>query len=274
MCSHLVLNGSHSLDLKTGLTPSASGSAYLEVESPSFRKTSLTTCQPSLKLSCTVHGPHPLQRSASFSPQLQLSTRVKFAPFASHQRRGYIPDAGERDLAAHLETAIKGVFIGDRWPKSGVDVVVTVLEGEWDSFPSTLSPNNNQGALGLGMMSVLSGCITVASAAIVDAGIDSVDLVTGGIAAIVRQPNSTPIIVLDPSPSENGEIVSSCMVGYLESRDELTELWAKSSMDLSDREAFTTLGFEHLLDSAVEAARAVRLVLVEAIQETVPQSGS
>lgn len=265
----------HSLVLKTGLIPSASGSAYLEVDSsPSPQKTSLATCQPSLKLSCTVHGPHPLQRSASFSPQLQLSTRVKFAPFASQQRRGYIPDAGEGDLAAQLETAIKGVFIGDRWPKSGVDVVVTVLEGDWDSFPAVLGSNNDQQAPGLGMMSILSGCITVASAAIIDAGIDSVDLVTGGVAAMVRQPNSSPIIVLDPSPSENGEILSTCMVGYLQSRDEVTELWAKGNMEISNHEASTALGFEHLLDSAVEAARAVRLVLVEAVQETISPSGS
>ena len=227
----------------------------------------LTGQASALKLTCTVHGPRPLQRSAPFSPQLTLSTRVKFAPFAARKRRGYIPDASERDLAAHLETALRGILIGERWPKSGIDVVVTVLEGQEDQ-PSNLSmchcPHR---ASGLGLMSVLSGCITVASAAMADAGIDCVDLVTGGVAAVVRQPALPSQIVLDPSPSDGQEILAACVVGYLQSRDELTEIWTKGSMAIPNSKATTSLGFEPLVDSAVEAAAAACLVLIEALQE-------
>ena len=83
-----------------------SGSAYFELETstPTTASKSLASKAPALKLTCTVHGPRPLPRSAPFSPQLLLSTRIKFAPFAARQRRGYVPDAGERDLVAHLET--------------------------------------------------------------------------------------------------------------------------------------------------------------------------
>ena len=87
-----------------------------------------------MKLTCTVHGPRPLPRSVPFSPTIILTTHVKYAPFASRQRRGYIRDASERDLAVHLETAIRGVIIGDRWPKSGVEVIITILEGEEDRW--------------------------------------------------------------------------------------------------------------------------------------------
>lgn len=257
--------------LKTGLTPSASGSAYLELETPSTNHSnSLIDRTPALKLTCTVHGPRPLPRSAPFSPQLLLSTRVKFAPFAARQRRGYIPDSGERDLAAHLETALRGVLIGERWPKSGVDVIVTVLEGEEDCRPwDTLVTGSQNGRTGgWGMMSILSGCVTVASAAITDAGIDCVDLVTGGVAAIVRQPAAPAQLVLDPCPSDHEEIVAACVIGYLQSRDEVTETWAKGDITASsDGTGTAPMGFDTLVDQAVEAAMAARRVLVDALQE-------
>lgn len=250
--------------LRTGLTPSASGSGYLEHEpSTSTQTRSLATSVPSLKLSCAVHGPRPLPRSAPFSSQLLLSTRVKFAPFASRSRRGYIPDASERDLAAHLETALQGVLIGERWPKSGVDIIITVLEGEEDSLR-----NENGRTSGWGMMSILSGCITVASAALVDAGIDCVDLVTGGVSAIVRQPSGSTQLILDPCPSDHEEIVAACVIGYLQSRDEVTEMWTKGNITRASSGKDTeAMGFESLVDQAVRAAVAARRVLVEASKE-------
>ncbi|KAL2039977.1 hypothetical protein N7G274_007380 [Stereocaulon virgatum] len=256
--------------LKTGLTPSAAGSAYLELETPSINHSnSLLDRTPALKLTCTVHGPRPLPRSSPFSPRLLLSTRVKFAPFAARQRRGYIPDSGERDLAAHLETALRGILIGGRWPKSGVDVIVTVLEGEEDCPRDALATGNQNGRTGgWGMMSILSGCITVASAALTDAGIDCVDIVTGGIAAIVRQPAAPAQLVLDPCPPDHEEIIAACVIGYLQSRDEVTETWAKGNITaLSDGKGTTKMGFDTLIDHAVEAAMAARRVLVEALKE-------
>lgn len=257
--------------LKTGLTPSASGSAYFELESstPTAASKSLANKAPALKLTCTVHGPRPLPRSASFSPQLLLSTRIKFAPFAARQRRGYIPDAGERDLAAHLETALRGVLVGERWPKSGVDVVITVLEGEQDDTWNKSQMGEGGRTSGWGMMSILSGCITVASAAIIDAGIDCIDLVTGGVAAIVRQPTAPPQVFLDPCPSDHEEIVAACVIGYSQTRDEIVELWTKGNITAStDGIRANTTVFETLVDQAVEAAVAARLVLVEAIKES------
>ena len=258
--------------VKTGLTPSASGSAYLELESSqsTHHSKSLTNRTPALKLTCTVHGPRPLPRSAPFSPQLLLSTRVKFAPFAARHRRGYIPDASEKDLAAHLETALRGVLIGERWPKSGVDVVVTVLEGEEDCPWEKLAEGYQNGRIGgWGLMSILSGCITVASAAVTDAGIDCVDLITGGVSAIVRQPSAPLQLVLDPCPSDHEDIVAACVIGYLQSRDEITELWAKGDISPSSSGKETKpLGFETLVDLAVEAAKGARRVLIEAIKES------
>ncbi|KAK7510822.1 exoribonuclease family protein [Phyllosticta citriasiana] len=261
--------------LKTGLTPSASGSAYLELTpssptSTAAGRTNLAFPAGSLKLSCVVHGPKPLPRSSPFTPYLNVTTTLKFAPFATRTRRGYVRDSTERDLGQHLEAALRGIIIGERWPKSGVEVVITVLEGEedgWGGDEAGLDAGLGRRSLGAGWgnMNVLAGCITVASAAIVDAGIDCVDMVAGGVAAIIRQPQNEgkgeeeELVVLDPSPTEHRDLVAACVVGYLPARDEVTELWMKG--DVGDKG-------ETLVDKAVEAAVITRLVLDEAVKET------
>ena len=275
--------------IKTGLTPSASGSAYLELESSSPANASSRTfadTTSALKLTCTVHGPRPLPRSAPFTPQLLLSTHVKFAPFAIGQRRGYVRDATERDLAVHLENALRGILISERWPKSGVDVVVTVLEGEEDVHEHSRiahAGGEPRQRKSWGIMSLLSGCITVASAAISDAGIDCVDFVTGGVAAIVRQPTASiqrskskanpgrsehaDEILADPCPAEHEELQAACVIGYVQSRDELTEIWVQGTApDVQSPGDLSMLNA--LLDRAVEAAIAARLVIVEAVKES------
>ncbi|RQM08775.1 hypothetical protein DH86_00002491, partial [Scytalidium sp. 3C] len=140
----------------TGVTPSASGSAYLELEASHSSNQSLPSipslATSGLKLTCTVHGPRPLPKSAPFSPHIVLSTHVKFAPFATRKRRGYIRDSSERDLGVHLETALRGVIIGDRWPKSGVEVIITILEGEEDQWWGDNADNGSTTSQDWGMM--------------------------------------------------------------------------------------------------------------------------
>ncbi|EJT74994.1 hypothetical protein GGTG_08832 [Gaeumannomyces tritici R3-111a-1] len=245
--------------LKTGITPPASGSAYLEIEHPSGSGMS------GLKLACTVHGPRALPRSAPFSPHIVLSTHVKYAPFATKQRRGYIRDASERDLSVHLETALRGAIIADRWPKSGVDVIVSVIEGDQDRS----QPDGDGEAWGT--MSVLSGCITVAAAALADAGIDCVDVVAGGVAALVVDAGAPEgaegTIVLDPVPAEHERVVAACCVAYLPNRDEVTTLWFKGNVATSD-----TALYLDVVNSAVKASRSANRVLADSLKETIRQT--
>ena len=215
---------------------------------------------------------------------------MKFSPFATRQRRGYVRDASERDLAVHIETALRGIIICEKWPKSGLDVIITVLEGEEDGFTAEAFNKATQEygrSEGWGIMSILSGCITVASAAIADAGVDCTDVVTGGYAAMVRhsamesigqhsipltdrpQPDGPAIIVKDPCPVEHEEIIAACVVGYSQSRDEITEIWIKGGViDHFSHENSDGAVFDALMDQAVEAAMAARLVLVEAVKES------
>lgn len=236
------------------MVPSASGSAYYEIPPQDSRSSDglLIPSSSSLKITCTVHGPRPLPRNAAFSPNLLLTTHVKFAPFATRHRRGYVRDASERDLGVHLETALRGIIIGERWPKSGVEVVITVLEGEEDAWWGDASVGGKTG--GWGMMNVLAGCITVASAAIADAEIDCVDLVSGGVAALDE---SAQGLSIDPAPTEH-DVKAACVVGYLQSRDEITAMWMKGDSGMQT---------EALIDGAVRAATLTRTVLAEAVRE-------
>lgn len=276
------------------MTPSASGSAYFELEPSSTvasHAPSLQDTPSSIKLTCTVHGPKPLPRSAPFTPNAITSAHVKFAPFAARQRRGYIRDANERDLSVHLETALRGVIISDRWPKSGIEVVVTVLESDEDAWwgdETVKGKTRPAGDGGFGMMNVLAGCITVASAAIADAGIDCVDLVAGGVAGILESSGrgdldqkgslvyrggtgeKTAQMIRDPCPYEYRDIIAACVVGYLGTRDELTELWLKGNLLASASGTFVSARTEEaLLDQAVASALESRLVLQAAVKEAV-----
>ncbi|KAI1780155.1 exoribonuclease [Hypoxylon cercidicola] len=245
--------------LKTGVTPSASGSAYLEVEDPTTTSPSGT----SLKLTCTVHGPRALPRSAPFSPHIILSTHVKYAPFATRNRRGYLRDSSERDLGVHLETALRGAIIADRWPKSGVDIIVTIIEGDQNRD----SPEYERDE-GWDMMNVLSGCITVASAAIADAGIDCVDTVAGGVAALVaKDAKSQPSIVLDPDVAGYHKVFAACCVAYLPTRDEVTNIWFKGQLPGAD-----AMVYNKLVERSLVACRNANRVLIQSLNETVRQA--
>lgn len=239
------------LFLRTSIVPSASGSAYYEVVPSTTTHPSQQTLNPTssnLKITATVHGPRPLPRNAAFSPNLLLTTTVKFAPFATNNRRGYVRDSWERDLGVHLQTALEGVVIGERWPKSACEVIITVLEGEGDGS-------------GWGSMNVLGGCVTAASAALAEAGVDCLDLISGGVAAVVGggegASSAERRIVLDPCPGEE-RVEAACVVAYALGRDEVVEMWMKGDVR-SEGEA--------LIDSAVKAAVMTRSVLAEAMKE-------
>lgn len=160
-------------------------------------------------------------------------------------------------------------MLGDRWPKAGIDVCITVLEAPDDGF---WVDGVQDGELrGFGLMSLLAGCITVAGAALADAKIDCVDLLVGGVAALVRDGSRedpqkyrgtttgfeglADAVVLDPDPVEHQCIQAACVVGYLQERDEIGFLWFKGDADHS-------LAFK-----AVESAMQTRLVLVESLKQ-------
>ena len=197
----------------------------------------------------------------------------------------------------HLETALRGIIIAERWPKSGLEVVVTVLEGE----EGVVGGEIGAGEVPVGMMSVLAGCITAASTAIVDAGIDCVDIVTGGVAALVvggeqglsegrkvdagtaTQAQSVGrddrtagdkdegVMLLDPYALEHHDVLAACVVAYAKARDEITMVWDRSRLPLvSQPGANEQPQVERLVEGAVQAAAATQKVVAQALQESTP----
>lgn len=147
-----------------------------------------------------------------------------------------------------------------------------MLEGEESAWWGDGSGGRTDEGLagGWGMMTILAACITASSAALVEAGIDCVDLVTGGVAALI--PSSKPKsdeseeeqesqVIVDPSPAEHLELSAACVVGYMASRDELVEVWLRG-----DASAAQT---ERVIDSAVEAAAGPRRVLEAVLRENI-----
>lgn len=173
-------------------------------------------------------------------------------------------DSTERDLSIHLETAMRGAIIADRWPKSGVDIIISVIEGDQDR---SLSHGEYDEAWDT--MNVLAGCITVASAALVDAGIDCVDTVAGGVAALVAgtEEGAKPELVIDPLASQHSKVLAACCVAYLPEREEITNLWFKGDLPAAD----TTLYME-MVEKGILASQSANRVLVESLKETVDQN--
>ncbi|PWW71711.1 hypothetical protein C7212DRAFT_287530 [Tuber magnatum] len=270
--------------LKTSLTPPATGSAFLELPTPSCPST------PTLKLTTSVYGPRPLPSSTTFSPNARLTAELKFSPFSTPgRRRGYIRDGVERDLSAQLSLALgKSVDVG-KYPKSAIDVFVSVLDCEGGLG----DPNDvKSSGVEVGLMSVLAAAISCAGAAIADAGIECFDLVAGGVAGLIKkrdgevegdrivadmgigggnddsrrggERDTRITLVLDPSPTEDYIILAAAAVGYMAARDELTLVWTKGSMA---RNCDGTDEVESLIDGAIAAATGVRLVINEAIKE-------
>lgn len=149
--------------------------------------------------------------------------------------------------------------------------MVTILEGEEDVWCWGTGDDAGIGK-GWGAMGVLAGCVSVASVALVDAGIDVLDIVVGGVAAVVPADGSMAkskssgdslenggLIVLDPNPVEHENIIAACTVGYIVSRDEMSLLWLKGAISGPDS--------EKLIDAAVKAARATKRVVEETVRD-------
>ena len=192
----------------------------------------------------------------------------------------------ERDLSAQLTIALeKSVDVG-KYPKSTIDVFVSVLDCEGGIGDVG---GGKDGGVEVGLMGVVAGAISCASAAIADAGIECFDLVAGGVAGLILEQGGVGhegegmevgenicdarhgekkkrgiALALDPSPTDGYTILAAAAVGYMAARDELTLVWTKGSMG---REGDGTDEMERLLDGAIIAATSVRLVINEAVKE-------
>ncbi|XP_064652214.1 exosome complex component MTR3-like [Lineus longissimus] len=132
------------LFLQSGTITQAKGSAYIEINNT--------------KVICAVYGPREAVRREDFSMKGQLNCEFKFATFSCPQRRPHQADMMDKDYSVLLMDALEPAVCLDKYPKSVVDVFVTVLE--------------NDG-------SALAAAITCAAVALADAEIEMYDVVIG-----------------------------------------------------------------------------------------------
>ena len=222
----------------------APGSAYIETSSPATR------------LVVSIHGPRPLPSTSSYTPTVQLNITFSLPLFSGlhHPRNPPGPATQlERFLALRLEKLIKPMLLGHLFPKSGIDVNISVLEytGTWN---------------------LLAIATNAVSAAIAEARIDVVDLVSASSFALLEDG-----IVIDPSGEEEEQASFGGVVGYMASMGEITDVWISGSLEVEvEDDMHIDSGHVRLgesLKTVISAAADARLVVNHALMEHVKETG-
>ncbi|KAI8872253.1 ribosomal protein S5 domain 2-like protein [Ramicandelaber brevisporus] len=223
------------LFLKTGLVANASGSAYLE--------------QGHTRVACAVHGPRPIKRGSalfSFSSSAILTCDFVFAPFALPQRMKTSGPAGTRsneemavmqEYSLIINEALSPAIRLHLYPKSAIDVAVTVLECD-------------------GMHAALAAAVTCASAALADAGIEMIDIVTAASGVFAATSQQLARQSKDSKTSSGGQVFVALMPNLNQIAHVVTE--GEISPD-SLRDSIDTL-----VDTCIKGQAAVQHWLTKA----------
>ncbi|KAG0711712.1 Exosome complex component MTR3 [Chionoecetes opilio] len=135
---------SRKLFMSVGMITQAKGSSYIEVGNT--------------KVCCGVYGPKDVQRGQDFKMAGQVLCTVKMAPFSCLQRLSPQPDKRQQEMSRQLKNTLESIIILEKFPKSQIDVFVTVIEDAG---------------------SLLASCVTAAGLALCHANIDVYDMVVG-----------------------------------------------------------------------------------------------
>lgn len=212
--------------LKTGLVGNANGSAYLEVDDTIIE--------------VSVFGPRPIK--GSFIDRASFSVECKFLPHipqpneetfknqsgtASNVRTGLT--TVEQKLSSYIETAFLHSIILEKYPKSTIDVFVTIISAD-------TTPNSNKSLLNL--CNWVSNCTSLA---LVDSGIEVKDMVTSGQVSLNKSTNK---IIMDPDYSNNYSEDDSvdCVCSYMNMlNDVVVGFWIDGNQDDLDEETMQKL---------------------------------
>ncbi|KAJ3261281.1 Exosome complex component MTR3 [Chytriomyces hyalinus] len=202
---------------RTAMVSQANGSAYIEVG-----------C---IKIICAVYGPKQIttkSKSGDHHSGGRISCDVRLAPFAGLKRKGYMKDTNEHSLAKNLATALTPSLLLAHLPKSQIDIHIQILQAtaghvsaSSTSSTTVLPPPSFATNLSL----LLSPCITVASLALADAGIEMMDSVVGCSVGLFRRTDKNSLFwMVDPSEEERetralggGVWVGNAVVGVMPS---------------------------------------------------------
>lgn len=214
--------------LQSGLVTNANGSAYLEVGD--------TIIQVS------VFGPRPIR--GSFIDRASFSVECKFLPYVTQPNeitfngkstnfnnngRSSLTNI-EQKISSYLETSLLPSILLEKYPKSTIDLFVTVI--------STDSTSNSDSSL----LNLINWIINCSSVALVDSGIELKDIVTSGQ---VKLSNASKELVLDPIYNDDLDIDDSsidCLVSFMNLRnDEIVGFWVEGEQQELNETIITQL---------------------------------
>jgi len=217
------------LFLKTGLVSHAKGSAYIEVGDT--------------KVEVAVYGPREIIRRSDFTMKGKISCELKFAPFASTTRRGHQKDSEEIELGLLLKECLECTVRMNLYPKSCIDVFVTILED------------------GGG---VLAAAITAAGLALADAQISMYDNLIGSSVTVHKER-----LLADPSREEEIDCSSGGLqqanltIGYLNTSEQVVCMYSHGVLSAEYSEAALNLAVK----KAEEILPAVQECQIKSLQE-------
>ena len=210
--------------MRVGVNGQSPGSAYFELGRT--------------KVVATVYGPRENARAEGEAVSSGvMEVYVQYAPFSSKYRRGALPGVlmeAERRLEASLHQALLPSVMLERFPKSVVEVHLLVLE-------------EDGGELAVGA--------TAASAALVDAGVDVLDVV---VAAQVGLVGGGTQAIVDPCAAEEAQCTGLCTIAYMPNLERVTLASHSGAVDAPDLLA----GLTTALDACLALRGALRHTLL------------
>lgn len=179
--------------IRTGPVANANGSAFWEAGD--------------IQIQCSVHGPRPIR--GSFIESAIFNVEAKLSPFSVNNNdlesvqsaqfgtgngaaRPNGTSALERTLASFVQSSLTPSINLDMYPKSGLDLFITVI-----------NKGSNSKAL-------IAACVNAATVALIDASISLRDMVTCS-SAVLLDKNSIYLDPEFPTPSAKLDMVMSFM---------------------------------------------------------------
>ena len=189
-----------------------------------------------------VWGPREVQRRSDFSMSGSLTAEFKFAPFARRGQRLEGSSGGgggsEEELGLVVSEALASTVCLDKYPKSVLEVGVTVLEDDG---------------------SVLAAALTAAGLALAAAGVHMADLVVGVKVGLREKEGEEGSVLVDPEASEEEGEGAGLVVGLLPSLDQVVSCVSQGVLSPSG------------LSTALAAATKQAAILLPAVQQELVQ---
>ncbi|QLG71530.1 hypothetical protein HG535_0B05730 [Zygotorulaspora mrakii] len=203
------------LFLRSGLIENCNGSSLVEFKSQ-HRQTSLIA---------SVYGPRAVR--GSFTSKAAISVQIKNGSSGDYDKSRL------KELASFLTTVFSSVINRSRYPKSGIDIFIHL------TYDRDLQDEKNAG-----IAAIIPHCITGITLALIDAGIEVLDITSGGhhngsVFAFIKEGEEVTGFWKDPSRCDDNmeESLKVCKERYLNYKSIMTGYLFQNQKSESVQEA-------------------------------------